>query len=181
MRKMFVLMLLACVPAMAADVAVSVAIGEPGFYGRIDIGTFPQPRVIISTPVVIQAIPVGVVRGPLYLRVPPGHEKKWAKHCAEYNACGSPVYFVEDGWYNTVYAPAYKAKHGRPEHSGKGNGGGNSAGTAIATAPLSPILARKRRSRLAETSRSRPTSPAFLPIQYVMVAPVTDPAVARSG
>ena len=125
MRKMFVLMLLTCVPAAATDVAVSVAIGEPGFYGRIDIGTFPQPRVIIPTPVVIQVIPVGVVRAPLYLRVPPGHEKKWAKHCAEYNACGSPVYFVEDGWYNTVYVPAYKAKHGRPEHSGKGHGGDN--------------------------------------------------------
>jgi hypothetical protein len=128
MRKIFVLMLMACVPAMAADVAVSVAIGEPGFYGRIDIGTFPQPRLIIASPIVIQAIPVGVVRGPLYLRVPPGHEKKWAKHCAEYNACGSPVYFIEDGWYNTVYAPAYKAKHGRPEHSGNGNGGGNGGG-----------------------------------------------------
>src|SRR5688572_23287281 len=62
MRKMFVLMLLACVPAVAADVAVSVAVGEPGFYGRIDIGTFPQPRVIIPTSVVIHAIPVGVVR-----------------------------------------------------------------------------------------------------------------------
>jgi hypothetical protein len=123
MRQMFILMLSACVPAMAADAAVSIAIGEPGFYGRIDIGTFPQPRVIVATPVVIEAIPVGVVRGPLYLRVPPGHEKKWAKHCAEYNACGSPVYFVEDGWYNTVYVPAYKAKHGRPEHSGKGQGG----------------------------------------------------------
>jgi hypothetical protein len=133
MRKMFVLLLLTCVPAMAADVAVSVAIGEPGFYGRIDIGTFPQPRLIIPTPVVIQAIPVGVVRAPLYLRVPPGHEKKWAKHCAEYNACGTPVYFIEDGWYNTVYVPAYKAKHGRPEHSGKGHGGGNGNGKGNGT------------------------------------------------
>lgn len=122
MRKLLALTLLSCAPAMAADVAVSVAIGEPGFYGRIEIGTFPQPRVIIPTPVVIQAVPAGVVREPLYLRVPPGHEKKWAKHCAKYNACGSPVYFVEDGWYNTVYVPAYKAKHG----GGKGNGKGKS-------------------------------------------------------
>jgi hypothetical protein len=110
---------------MSADVAVSVAIGEPGFYGRIDIGAFPQPRVIIPTPVVIQAIPVGVVRAPLYLRVPPGHEKNWAKHSADYNACGSPVYFIEDRWYNAVYVPAYKAKHGHSEHSGNGQRGGN--------------------------------------------------------
>jgi hypothetical protein len=125
MKKLFALALVAGAPAMAADVAVSVAIGEPGFYGRIEIGDFPQPRVIIATPVVIQPAPVGVVRAPLYLRVPPGHVKKWAKHCAEYNACGVPVYFVDDGWYNTVYAPAYKAKHGRPDHAGKGHGAGN--------------------------------------------------------
>lgn len=128
MRKIFVLTLLTCIPAMATDVAVSVAVGEPGFYGRIEIGTFPQPRVIIPTPVVIQAIPAGVVRAPLYLRVPPGHEKHWAKHCAEYNACGSPVYFVEEGWYNTVYVPAYQAKHGRPNPAGKENGNGKAKG-----------------------------------------------------
>lgn len=128
MRKLFALALLTCAPAMATDVGVSIAIGEPGFYGRIDIGTFPQPRVILATPVDIQAVPAGVVRAPLYLRVPPGHEKKWAKHCAEYNACGTPVYFIEDGWYNNVYAPAYKAKHGRPDHASKGNGKGKGKG-----------------------------------------------------
>ena len=128
MRKLLALALLTSAPAMATDVAVSVAIGEPGFYGRIDIGTFPQPRVIIATPVVVQPVPVGVVRAPLYLRVPPGHEKHWAKHCAEYNACGSPVYFVEDGWYNSVYVPAYQAKHGKPAHAGKGNGNGHGKG-----------------------------------------------------
>jgi hypothetical protein len=125
MKKMLALVFLTCAPAMAADVAVSVAIGEPGFYGRIDIGTYPQPRVLIPTPVVIQAIPVGVVRAPMYLRVPPGHEKNWAKHCARYDACGSPVYFVEDGWYNTVYVPAYQAKHGHAGKAGKGQGNGN--------------------------------------------------------
>jgi hypothetical protein len=123
MRAFFILAALACVPAMAADVAVSVSIGEPGFYGQIDIGTFPRPRLLFPTPIVIQR--VEVVRAPLYLRVPPGHEKHWDRHCAEYNACGAPVYFIEDGWYNTVYAPAYKAKHGRPENAGNGHGKGN--------------------------------------------------------
>ena len=33
-------------PAVAADVGVSVNIGQPNFYGQIDIGDFPQPQVI---------------------------------------------------------------------------------------------------------------------------------------
>ena len=81
--------------ALAADVGVSVNIGQPGFYGRIDIGNVPQPQLIYSAPVIIQQVPVGVVRQPIYLRVPPGHEKKWNKHCRKYNACGQPVYFVQ--------------------------------------------------------------------------------------
>jgi len=137
MRTFFVFAMLACGSAMAADVAVSVSIGDPRFYGQIDIGSFPRPRLLLPTPIVITAGPVGVVRAPMYLRVPPGHEKHWAKHCAEYNACGAPVYFVEDGWYNTVYVPEYRAKHGnagnrgnghgedKPKHKGNGNGNGN--------------------------------------------------------
>ena len=85
--------------ALAADVGVSVSIGQPGFYGRIDIGNVPQPQLIYATPVIIQTVPVGVVREPLYLRVPPGHEKKWSKHCRKYNACGRPVYFVMSDEY----------------------------------------------------------------------------------
>jgi hypothetical protein len=122
MRKFFILALFACGPAMATDVSVSVAIGDPRFYGQIDIVSLPRPRLILPAPVVIHVIPVGVVRAPVYLRVPPGHEKHWDRHCAEYKACGVPVYFVEDGWYNTVYVPAYRAKHGRPDDPGKGHG-----------------------------------------------------------
>ena len=29
-------------PALAADVGVSISIGQPGFYGHIDIGDFPS-------------------------------------------------------------------------------------------------------------------------------------------
>jgi len=102
----------AAVPAFAADigVGVSISIGDPNFYGRIDIGDFPQPRLVYRRPIVIER--VVVVREPLYLRVPPGHAKNWGKHCRQYNACGRPVYFVEDGWYNEVYAPRYRERHG---------------------------------------------------------------------
>jgi hypothetical protein len=108
----------AAAPALAADVGVSVNIGEPGFYGRLDIGNFPQPQVIYPQPVVIQPVPVGVVAEPLYLRVPPGHRKNWAKHCRKYNACGQPVYFVQDRWYNNEYVPRYREYH-RDDHDGR--------------------------------------------------------------
>jgi hypothetical protein len=106
--------------AIAADVAVSIAVGEPGFYGRIDIGSFPPPVLVSPQPVVIQAVPVGVVRQPIYLHVPPGHAKDWRKHCRKYDACDYPVYFVQDRWYNEVYVPAYREQHGKGH--GKGNG-----------------------------------------------------------
>ena len=105
--------------ALAADVGVSVTIGQPGFYGRIDLGNMPQPQLIYASPVIIQQVPVGVVRQPIYLRVPPGHEKKWSKHCRKYNACGQPVYLVQQDWYTNVYAPGYRSKHG---DDGKGYG-----------------------------------------------------------
>ena len=109
------------VPALAAEAGVSVQIGEPGFYGRIDIGGFPPPQLIYPQPVVIQRVPVGVVREPIYLHVPPGHSKHWSKHCRKYNACGEPVYFVQDGWYNQEYVPRYREMHSEGHGKGKGH------------------------------------------------------------
>ena len=100
----------------AANVGVSVTVGQPGYYGRIDIGGFPQPQLIYAQPVVIEPVPVGVVGQPLYLHVPPGHAKNWRKHCGKYNACGQPVYFVSDNWYNNVYVKG----HGKGHDQGHG-------------------------------------------------------------
>lgn len=96
-------------PALAADVGVSVSIGQPGFYGRIDIGDYPQPQVIYRQPMVIGRVPMD--RPPIYLRVPPGHAKHWSKNCHKYNACGERVYFVQDDWYNREYVPRYQEQH----------------------------------------------------------------------
>lgn len=103
------LLAIAATPAAAADVGVSVSIGQPGFYGRIDVGNYPQPQVIYSQPVVIQRAPLS--RPPVYLRVPPGHAKNWSKHCRKYNACNERVYFVRDTWYNQEYVPRYQEQH----------------------------------------------------------------------
>ena len=98
--------------AMAADVGVSVNIGQPGFYGQIDIGRFPQPPVVYAQPVIIERPVRYVEQRPIYLRVPPGHAKHWSKHCREYNACGQRVLFVQDSWYANEYAPRYREQHG---------------------------------------------------------------------
>lgn len=102
--------------ALAADVGVSISIGQPGFYGQIDIGNFPRPQVIYRQPVIIE--PGRSYGGPVYLRVPPGHEKHWGKHCAKYNACGRPVYFVRDDWYEREYVPAYRERYGHNDRHG---------------------------------------------------------------
>ena len=109
------------VPASAADVSASIGISQPGFYGQINIGDVPRPTVIYAQPVWIQRPPkVGYVQ-PIYVRVPPGHEKHWGKHCAEYSACGRPVYFVREDWYQTYYVPHYQAQN--DQGKGKGNKG----------------------------------------------------------
>lgn len=111
-------------PALAADVAISVSVGQPGFYGQIDVGDYPPPRVLYRRPIVVEQ--VEVIRPPVYMRVPPGHARNWRKHCREYNACGERVYFVQSGWYNREYVPRYQERHGeyRDEHPGKHPGKG---------------------------------------------------------
>ena len=114
-------------PTFAADVGVSISIGQPGFYGQIDIGNAPRPQLVYSEPVVIQRAPEFVSAAPIYLHVPPGHEKHWSKHCAQYHACGRPVYFVRDDWYNNEYVPRYQ--HGHDDHGGgHGHGRGHDKG-----------------------------------------------------
>ena len=60
-------------PATATDVGVSIGVSQPGFYGRIDIGSVAVPPVLVYPQPVVIAPPRTVVVGqPIYLRVPPG-------------------------------------------------------------------------------------------------------------
>ena len=98
--------------AGATDVGVSVQIGQPGFYGRIDIGDFaPRPVLYAPQPVIIAPAPQYIAE-PVYLRVPPGHRKHWARFCGRYGACGRPVLFVRDEWYTNTYVPRYREHFG---------------------------------------------------------------------
>jgi hypothetical protein len=98
MRRVFAsaLMAFSALAQASPQVGVSVTVDEPGFYGRVQIGERP-PRVIYQQPVIIQQTPIAVVQRPIYLRVPPGHYKRWGHYCQRYRACGQPVYFVEPG------------------------------------------------------------------------------------
>jgi hypothetical protein len=118
----------AAAPAFAqTNVGVSVGIQQPGVYGRIDIGNFPPPPVILPQPVVIAAAPVAVHQRPVYLYVPPGHQKNWAKHCGRYGACGQPVYFVQESWvrarYEEQHAHGGGNGHGKKDKKHKGKHG----------------------------------------------------------
>lgn len=96
--------------ACSASAQVSITIGQPGFYGRIDLGGMAAPPVLYREPVIVER-PARMVREPLYLRVPPGHARNWRKHCGKYHACGRRVLFVRDDWYLNDYAPRYRAEH----------------------------------------------------------------------
>lgn len=112
MKRIFIAATIAAAAALSAPASaqVSINIGQPGFYGRLDIGGFPPPPLLFPEPLMIQRVPVG--RPPLYLRVPPGHARDWRKHCHHYRACGERVYFVQDDWYRQEYAPRYQERHG---------------------------------------------------------------------
>jgi hypothetical protein len=95
-------------PAMA-DVGVSINIGEPNFFGRIDIGDAPPPVLRAQRPVIIERGPPGAPVEPIYLHVPLSESRNWRNYCGHYDACGRPVYFVQDTWYRNVYVPHYHA------------------------------------------------------------------------
>ncbi|SDK21649.1 hypothetical protein SAMN05192566_0658 [Methylophilus rhizosphaerae] len=138
MKKLAMGVLLMAMSATAMADGVAVTIGQPGFYGQIVLGNaYPAPQLVYPQPVIIQPPAVAVVQPPLYLRVPPGHMQEWAHYCGNYGACGRQVYFVQDNWYQNVYAPRYNARatkghrghphgnhgdHGRHEGHGRGNG-----------------------------------------------------------
>jgi hypothetical protein len=124
MRKIYLALVLAAAaaPALAADVGVSVSVNQPGGYGRIDIGQAPVPPVVVyRQPMIIAPAPVAVqAPPPIYLHVPPGHSRNWRRYCGRYNACGQPVYFVREDWYQRHYHRG--EDHRGNDHHGHGRG-----------------------------------------------------------
>lgn len=104
---------------LALGAGLSITIGDPDFYGRLNLGGFPQPQLIYQQPVIIQQVTAN--RPPIYLRVPPGQAKNWRKHCHKYHACDEPVYFVQDSWYRQAYAPQYQGHEGKQKSDSGGH------------------------------------------------------------
>jgi hypothetical protein len=117
------LTLAACAAQAQTDVNVSIeGIIKPGVYGRVEIGTRPPPPVVYPQPVIITA-PVVVQQAPIYMHVPPGHAKNWAKHCSKYNACNQSVYFVQ------VNEENYARSGDNEDEDRKGHGKGKDKGS----------------------------------------------------
>jgi hypothetical protein len=119
-RLLFVgIAIFAAAPALAGDVSASIGISQPGFYGQINIGD-SRPALIYAQPVWIERPRKVVHVEPVYMHIPPGHEKNWAKHCGKYGACGRPVYFVREDWYQAHYVPHGSGKGSNSKAKGKG-------------------------------------------------------------
>lgn len=125
----------AITPVLArTNVGVSIGINQPGMYGRIDIGDnnrYGQPQLVYPQPVIIAPPAVVYERRPIYLYVPPAHQSHWRQYCGRYQACGQPVYFVQERWVRDRWQhehpgqrPRWDARQnwnghqGRPEYSG---------------------------------------------------------------
>ena len=103
MKRLLISLALTAAPLLSqAQVGVSINIGEPGFYGQIELGNRPPPAVVYAAPVVVEPAPE--YYPPVYLRVPEEHHRNWHKYCHQYNACNRQVYFVSEDWYNNAYA-----------------------------------------------------------------------------
>lgn len=97
-------------------VNVNVGIGTPGYYGVLPIQGV-TPSLWNANPIV--AIGAALAGAPIYLTVPDNHRRHWRRYCAEYGACGAPVYFVKRSWYNKHYrraTPPPPGRHARPKH-----------------------------------------------------------------
>lgn len=94
---------------------VSGKVGHSDYYGRIE--TDQRPRVIYSEPIYTRPTPYAYGTEPVYLRVRPGQEDNWSRHCWDYDACNQPVYFVQDRWYRDTYLVAREPMYDRSRES----------------------------------------------------------------
>lgn len=107
--------------SLSASAQVSISVGQPGFFGRVELGAYAPPPVVYGPPVLVSG---GYVGDPIYLRVPLEHRRHWARYCGRYHACGQRVLFVRDDWYLNSYAPRYREYYGRGGPGWHGGGPG---------------------------------------------------------
>jgi hypothetical protein len=121
MRHSILAVLISIIAAslQANNLGISIHMGQPGFYGQINLGdNYPRPQLIYPDPILAMPPTIAIQQQPIYLYVPPGHAKKWNKHCHRYNACNQPVYFIQKEWYDNTYVPHL---HSHGDYSDKHN------------------------------------------------------------
>lgn len=136
MKKTLVLLLaVTAITSARAETSIGVSIGinQPGVYGRINIGDVPRPALVYAQPVIIVPPVIQYERQPIYLYVPPVHQQDWRRYCGRYNACGQPVYFVQERWVRERYQQEHPGwdkgrKHGKDKHDRDDHRGGNDRG-----------------------------------------------------
>ena len=137
-------------------------------YGRIDVGRFPQPQLIVQWPV--RVVQQQVRPAPIYQRVPPGHRQNWRKHCLAYGACGTPVCLVQERWYQDhVACPLPRRgepdnrrddRRGHPQDHGKATAAGTiGAGRWVTPAPAAAGQNRQHVFRHHTPTRPVPGRP----------------------
>ena len=112
---------------------INILLGQPNYYGGLEMQGYTNPLLYNTRPILIQ--PNSTNNGqPVYLRVPSNQRQNWSRYCGQYNACNRQVNFVQDGWYNSVYAPRYRDlnnnqnRENRGDENGQGNGNVNGPG-----------------------------------------------------
>ena len=120
--------LLLCVMAAHAETPfINLTVGgevSPGVYGRVQIGNAPPPPVVYAQPMIAVRQPDADSMEPIYLHVPPGHARNWARYCREYDACNRPVYFVR----SAEYEPGYRGRGDNYRDDGRGDEGDRGEG-----------------------------------------------------
>jgi len=99
-------LIVASIGANAAPPVINISVGgeiSPGVYGQVEFGNSAPPPLLYAEPKIILRDRRAHEREPIYLHVPPGHARKWAKHCREYDACDREVYFVKSAEYDPGY------------------------------------------------------------------------------
>lgn len=104
-------------PAIA-QVNFSLNFGQPGYYGRVEVGDdSPRPVLLYQQPVIIERSRNDVGQ-PVYVNVPPLQARNWSGYCSGYRLCNRPVYFVNNNWYEQSYVPAYRKYKGKNYYHG---------------------------------------------------------------
>jgi hypothetical protein len=99
--------------ALAACSANALAARDPGddiYFGRLDGAAALKPEVVNVAPIQVTGGPS--TSEPLYLHVRANAQKRWTAACTYYDACATPVHFVTEHWYRSVYLPAVGGSNG---------------------------------------------------------------------